>query len=71
MPRWSNAAGRENEVTVVSIFVNPAQFNDPRDLDRYPRNLKDDLALLESLGVDEVFAPPAQDLYPLWLPFPD
>ena len=55
---------RENEVTVVSIFVNPAQFNDPRDLERYPRNLTDDLALLESLGADEVFAPPAQDLYP-------
>ena len=54
----------ENEVTVVSIFVNPAQFNDPQDLERYPRNLDDDLALLESLGVDEVLSPRAKDLYP-------
>jgi pantoate--beta-alanine ligase len=55
---------RENEVAVVSIFVNPAQFNDPRDLERYPRNLNDDLAILEALGVDEVFVPHAKDLYP-------
>jgi pantoate--beta-alanine ligase len=55
---------RENEVAVVSIFVNPAQFNDPRDLERYPTNLNDDLTLLESLGVDEVFVPRAKDLYP-------
>jgi pantoate--beta-alanine ligase len=54
----------ENEVAVVSIFVNPAQFNDPQDLERYPRNLDDDLALLESLGVDEVLLPRAKDLYP-------
>jgi pantoate--beta-alanine ligase len=54
----------ENEVAVVSIFVNPAQFNDPRDLERYPRNLNDDLSLLESLGVDEVLVPRAKDLYP-------
>jgi len=54
----------ENGIAVVSIFVNPTQFNDPRDLERYPRTLDRDLALLESLGVDEVFAPPAVDLYP-------
>jgi pantoate--beta-alanine ligase len=54
----------ENEVAVVSIFVNPAQFNDPQDLERYPRNLDHDLALLESLGVDEVLLPRAKDLYP-------
>jgi len=53
----------ENGIAVVSIFVNPTQFNDPRDLERYPRTLDRDLALLESLGVDEVFAPPAVDLY--------
>jgi pantoate--beta-alanine ligase len=55
---------KENAITVVSIFINPAQFNDLRDLERYPRNLSDDLSLLESLGADEVFAPRAQDLYP-------
>jgi pantoate--beta-alanine ligase len=54
----------ENPIAVVSIFVNPTQFNDPRDLERYPRTVDRDLALLESLGVDEVLAPPAAELYP-------
>jgi pantoate--beta-alanine ligase len=55
---------RENEIVAVSIFVNPAQFNDPRDLDRYPRTLDEDLALLRRLCVDEVIAPRASDMYP-------
>lgn len=54
----------ENEVVVVSIFVNPSQFNDPRDLERYPRTLDQDLAVLEGLGADEVFVPAASELYP-------
>ena len=54
----------ENEIAVASIFVNPAQFNDPGDLERYPRTLERDLALLESLGTDEVLAPPASEVYP-------
>jgi pantoate--beta-alanine ligase len=54
----------ENQVAVASIFVNPTQFNDPADLDRYPRTLDRDLALLESLGVDEVLLPGASELYP-------
>jgi len=54
----------ENQISVASIFVNPSQFNDPRDLDRYPRTLERDLALLESLGVDDVLHPSAEDLYP-------
>jgi len=54
----------ENEIAVASIFVNPSQFNDPRDLDRYPRTMEADLALLERLGVDDVLAPSARDLYP-------
>jgi len=54
----------ENQVAAVSIFVNPAQFNDAKDLARYPRTLEDDLALLERLGTDEVILPAAQDLYP-------
>ena len=55
---------RENEITAVSIFVNPTQFNDPKDLERYPQTLQADLALLESLGVDDVLAPRAAELYP-------
>jgi pantoate--beta-alanine ligase len=55
---------KENDIAVVSIFVNPTQFNDPRDLDRYPRTLDTDLALLEAAGVDDVFAPAASELYP-------
>jgi pantoate--beta-alanine ligase len=55
---------RENETVVASIFVNPSQFNDPKDLERYPRTLESDLALLESLGTDEVLVPNASELYP-------
>jgi pantoate--beta-alanine ligase len=55
---------RENEITVVSVFVNPAQFNDPRDLERYPRTLERDMALLEELGANEVLAPNAEEIYP-------
>ena len=55
---------RENDIAVVSIFVNPSQFNDPQDLERYPRTLETDLALLEGLGVDEVVVPDAPQLYP-------
>lgn len=54
----------ENQVVVVSIFVNPSQFNDPKDLDRYPRTLDDDLRLLERLQVNEVILPNAAELYP-------
>jgi len=55
---------RENEIAIVSIFVNPTQFNDPIDLQRYPRTLADDFAVLESLGVDEVLLPETSGLYP-------
>jgi pantoate--beta-alanine ligase len=55
---------RENDVVVVTIFVNPAQFNDPRDLERYPRTLAEDLRLLEEMGADEVVIPCEKDLYP-------
>lgn len=55
---------RENDLVVVSIFVNPSQFNDPKDLERYPQTLDDDLALLKSLRTDEVIVPRAADLYP-------
>jgi pantoate--beta-alanine ligase len=55
---------RENQIVVVSVFVNPAQFNDPKDLERYPRTLSSDLELLERLGADDVFAPAAAEIYP-------
>jgi len=55
---------RENDCAVVSIFVNPSQFNDPRDLERYPRSLDRDIALLESLGVDELILPSPTEMYP-------
>src|SRR6185295_124631 len=51
-------------IAAVSIFVNPSQFNDPSDLERYPRSLDQDLALLESLGTDDVLAPNASEMYP-------
>ncbi len=56
-------ARAENDCVVLSIFVNPAQFNDPADLARYPRTLEADVALAEGL-VDAVLAPPAGELYP-------
>ncbi|WP_062136321.1 pantoate--beta-alanine ligase [Demequina aestuarii] len=49
---------------IVTIFVNPLQFNDPGDLDRYPRTLEADCALLEAEGVDVVFAPSVDEMYP-------
>ena len=54
----------ENEVTVVSVFLNPTQFNDKGDLDRYPRNLDADCKLLENVGADYVFAPSVEEMYP-------
>ncbi|MGA0840714.1 MAG: pantoate--beta-alanine ligase, partial [Pseudomonadales bacterium] len=54
----------ECDYTVLSIYVNPTQFNDPSDLDRYPRTLSEDLALAESLGVDAVLLPDYASLYP-------
>jgi pantoate--beta-alanine ligase len=56
-------ARAENDRVVLSIFVNPTQFNDPADLARYPRTLEADQALAEGL-VDDVLAPPANELYP-------
>lgn len=55
---------RENDVTVVSIFVNPTQFNDKSDFERYPRNDVQDIELLKKLGVHYVFMPGYQELYP-------
>ncbi|MBP3420562.1 MAG: pantoate--beta-alanine ligase [Marinifilaceae bacterium] len=51
-------------VVVVSIFVNPTQFNDPKDLERYPRTLENDIKLLESVGCDAVLTPSVEEIYP-------
>lgn len=55
----------ENEVTVVSVFLNPTQFNDPKDLERYPRTLDADCELLEACGATYVFAPSVKEMYPV------
>ena len=54
----------ENDLVLVSIFVNPTQFNDSSDLDNYPRTLEADLTLLQGLKVDLVFAPSSEEMYP-------
>ena len=55
---------KENEITVVSVFVNPTQFNDKNDLKNYPRTLDADCALLEKCGADYVLAPSVEEMYP-------
>lgn len=55
---------RENDVTVVSVFVNPTQFNNPDDLRTYPRTEEADCALLEKAGVDIAFVPSVEEIYP-------
>lgn len=57
-------AKKENDVLVVSIFVNPIQFNNPTDLEKYPRNLDKDKNLLETVGCDLLFAPEISEMYP-------
>jgi len=57
-------ARKENDVVVVSIFVNPTQFGPGEDYERYPRDLKGDMELLEPIGVEAVFVPSAGDMYP-------
>lgn len=57
-------AKQAGDLVVVSIFVNPAQFNNPDDLARYPRTLDDDCRMLEAAGCDIVFAPSVTEMYP-------
>jgi len=57
-------ARSENATTVVSIFVNPRQFGDPSDLEKYPRSEARDVALCTEEGVDLVFAPSVEEVYP-------
>ncbi len=57
-------SNRENDTTVCSIFVNPRQFNDPKDLEKYPRPIEKDILLLTNAGCDIVFIPTYDDIYP-------
>lgn len=54
---------RENNITVCSIFVNPIQFNDKNDLDKYPRTLEEDIHKLNSARCDYLLAPPSEEMY--------
>jgi pantoate--beta-alanine ligase len=56
-------ARKENDLTVASIFVNPLQFNNPRDLELYPRTIEHDLKMLEQAGCELVFLPSVEDIY--------
>lgn len=58
------AARERAELVVVSIFVNPLQFGEPADFDRYPRPIDDDLAACAEAGVDAIYAPTAAVMYP-------
>lgn len=55
---------KENNITIVSIFVNPNQFNNKEDLEKYPRNLEKDFQLLRENNVDYVFTPDVNEMYP-------
>src|SRR5512146_725038 len=58
------AARAECDTVVMSLFVNPAQFGETGELERYPRDETRDLRLAEGAGVDLVFAPPVEEMYP-------
>ena len=53
----------DNDICVVSVFVNPTQFNNKEDLAKYPRNIERDAELLSSIGADYVFAPTPEEMY--------
>jgi len=55
----------ENDITICSIFVNPTQFNESSDFQRYPRTIAKDTELLESVGCNYLFTPPANEIYPV------
>ena len=55
---------KENNITVCSVFVNPTQFNDKSDLEKYPRTLDKDCTLLRTIKTDVVFAPTVAEIYP-------
>ncbi|MBR6774374.1 MAG: pantoate--beta-alanine ligase [Bacteroidales bacterium] len=59
-----NRAKKENDIVVCSVFVNPIQFNNPSDLEKYPRTPEKDIEKLEQAGCDAVFMPSAEEMYP-------
>lgn len=61
----------ENEQVIVSIFVNPTQFNNSQDFEKYPIRTQDDIALLESLDCDYLFLPSVEEIYPSNLSLPN
>ena len=58
------ASRRGNGLTVASIFVNPTQFNDPKDFEKYPKTIEKDIELLEAAGADLLFLPSVPEIYP-------
>ena len=58
------ASKRENDLTICSIYVNPAQFDNPKDLDKYPRTIERDSQMLEKVGCDVLFNPTNDQMYP-------
>jgi pantoate--beta-alanine ligase len=58
------AAARDNDVVLASVFVNPTQFDDPKDFDAYPRTLDTDLALMDASGVTVALVPETHEIYP-------
>lgn len=60
----ARAARGQSDRVIVTIFVNPKQFNNPDDLKKYPRTEEQDLAMLEAAGVDVLFAPQPEEVYP-------
>ena len=59
-----NRAKKENDIVVCSVFVNPIQFNNPADLEKYPRTPEKDIEKLQCAGCDAVFMPSAEEMYP-------
>lgn len=59
-----DCAAQENDIVIVSVFVNPIQFNNPEDLKKYPRNLEKDSELLSRHNTDYIFAPDSYEMYP-------
>lgn len=57
-------ARKDNDIVISSVFVNPTQFNNPDDLKKYPRTEENDIAMLEKAGVDAVYIPTVEDIYP-------
>jgi pantoate--beta-alanine ligase len=59
-----NNSKSTNPITVSSIFINPTQFNDPKDFEKYPVTLEKDIAILEQAGCDILFLPSVAEMYP-------